>query len=147
MDATELQIIAALRANARTSLLALAKELRMPHSTVHDKARRQRGKAIIRHTTLLDFAQLGYARAYLAIKTTPDGRKRTQEYLSGHRRMNNLHTINSGYDFLAEVIGKDTKEIEDIVGALRALPDVSEVQKFTILNDIASEQFVPGRKP
>ena len=146
MDENELKMVRALRENARTSLLALAKQLGMPASTVHKKVQRYQGNIILKHTTLLDFARLGYSRVYVAIKTTTIGRPHVQAYLAGHRGVNNLHKINSGYDFLAEIIGTDVKQIEDYLSALRLIPGVVDVQKFTIIEDVMRETFHGGTK-
>jgi len=143
VDEKEMQLLAALRKDARTSLLALSKELNMPASTVHDKVRRYSGDIVLKHTALLDFKKLGFERACLAIKTTPSGRQRVQDYISKHPKTNNLHKINSGFDFLAEIIGNDQKEIEDFVSALKLIMGVLEVQRYTIIEDIQREAF-PG---
>ncbi len=141
VDENEFRLLSALRKNARTSLLALARELNMPASTVHDKVKRYHGNIIHKSTALLDFAKLGYTRACFAIKTTPTGRDRVREYLEQHMAINNLHKINSGYDFLAEFIGKDLKEIEDFAEEMHQLPGVLQVQKYTIIGDLMRETF------
>ena len=146
MDENEKKLVRALRENARTSLLALAKQLGMPPSTVHEKVQRYHGNIILKHTTLLDFAKLGYTRVCLAIKTTPNGRPRVQAFLAGHNGVNNLHKINSGYDYMAEIIGKDLKEIEDSITALREIPGVIEIQRYTIVEDLMRETFHGGTK-
>jgi DNA-binding Lrp family transcriptional regulator len=143
VDENERKMLAELRKNARTSLLALARQLNMPASTVHDKVRRYNGSIVIKHTTLLDFGKLGYSRALFAIKANPSGRDRLQAYLASHWGMNNLHKINSGYDFLAEYIGRDQKEIEDFAAALTNLPEVIEMQRFVIIDDVTRERFMP----
>lgn len=139
-----MRLLAALRKNARTSLLALAHHLNMPASTVHEKVRRYHGGIVIKSTALLDFAKLGYSRAYLAIKATPESRHSIQAYLASHWGMNNLHKINSGYDFLAEFIGEDPKEIEDFTAAVKLLPGVVEVKAFTVISDVVRESFATG---
>ena len=141
VDEIELKVLAALRRNARTSLLALARKLNIPSSTIHQKMHRHEGNIVIKHTTLLDFNKLGYFRALFAIKTTPGVRDAVQAYLESHWGVNNVHKIDSGYDFLAEYVGKDQKEIEDFTDAVKCRPGVMEVLRFTIIRDIAREIF------
>ncbi len=141
MNEHERNLLKALRENSRTSLLALAKQLGMPASTVHQKVQRYQKNVILKHTTLLDFGKLGYSRAYVAIKTTANGRQRVHEYLASHLGVNNLHTINSGYDFLVEFIGKDIKQLEDYLAALKLIPGVVETHKFNIIEDLGRETF------
>jgi len=144
VEENERNLLKALRENSRTSLLALAKQLGMPASTVHQKVQRYHGNIIQKHTTLLDFGKLGYTRALFAIKAKPNGRDRLQTYLASRWGMNNLHKINSGYDFLAEFVGTDLKVIEDFEAALKLLPDVAGVQRFNIIEDISRETFMVG---
>lgn len=141
MDENEMQLLSALRKDARTSLLALSRKLDMPASTVHDKVRRYNGSIVLKHTTLLDFRKLGFERACLAVRTTPSGRQRVQEFLSKHPKLNNLHKIDSGFDFLAEIVGTDQKDIEDFISALKLVMGVLEVQKFCIIEDLKREEF------
>ena len=141
MNQNEMQLLAALRKDARTSLLALSKELNMPASTVHDKVRRYNGSIVLKHTSLLDFKKLGFERACLAVRTTPSGRQRVQEYLSKHPKLNNLHKVDSGFDFLAEIVANDQKDVEDFISALKLVMGVLEIQKFTIIEDLKREEF------
>lgn len=131
-----------MRQNAHASLLALAKQLGMPASTIHAKARRYHGSIIIKQTVLLDFAKLGYSRTYLAIKTSPAGRCDVQALLAIHRGVNNLQKINSGFDFLAEIIAKNPKELEDFVAEIQDIPGVIGIQRFAIIEDIIRESFM-----
>lgn len=142
MDEIEFKLLAALRKNARTSLLALARELNLPPSSVHEKVRRYTGNIVIKHTSLLDFEKLGYCRALFAIKANPSGRNYLQAYLASYREVNNMHRINSGYDLLVEYIGRDQKEIEDFMVEIKGLPEVIEVQRFTIIDDVMRENFM-----
>jgi DNA-binding Lrp family transcriptional regulator len=144
LSAADDRLLAALRKNARTSLLRLAKELGIPHSTVHSRVRKYHGKAIIKSTALLNFTTLGYARACIAIKASPVARKATCAAIMHYWGLNNLQKLNSGYDYLAEIIGNNAKELEDFVTKLKEIPGVIDVQKFTIMEDVAREVFTPG---
>ena len=143
VDENEMRLLAALRKNARASLLGLSKELGMPSSTLHDKVHRYEGSTIIKHTTLLDFSKLGYSRSYFAIRTLPSGRQRVQAFLEGCGWVNNLHKIDSGFDFLAEIIS-DQKGIEDLDTALRSMSEVIDLKRFSILEDVKREEFKLG---
>jgi DNA-binding Lrp family transcriptional regulator len=146
VDEKELALLAVLRENARASLLEVAKKIGMPVSTAHDKVHRYHGKVIVKHTALLNFEKLGLTRACIAVKTTETSRPRVQGFLSSHRGVNNLHKINSGYDFMAEIVGTDEKEIEDFTNELKTVPGVLDTVKFTIVEDILREEFVMGAK-
>lgn len=142
MDEIERRLLSAIRENSRTSLLSLAKQLNVPAATVHNKVKRHQGKLIQKCTALLDFTKLGYTRAWLAIKTTPEGRSNLSGHLENHTAINNLHKINSGFDFLAEIIAKDVKEIEDFTTKLRAMPEVLMIHKYVIICDLKREEFI-----
>ena len=141
----ELQLLQELRQNSRVSLLEVSRQLNMPKSTVHEKVKRLYGSVIIKHTTLLDFSKLGYCRQWLAVKTTPHARHIAQAFLEEHRGVNNLYKINSGFDFLAEIVCQDLKEIEDFAASLKKVTGVNDVLQFSIVQDMKREEFGVGK--
>ena len=142
-DKQDLQMIAALRKNARTSLAKISKDINVSKSTIFDRIKRHERSLIHKHTSLVDFRMLGYAaRIFIALKTTIEKRKELQEYFAGSKNINNLFIINGNFDFFAEAIFKDAKEMEDFLQELKLKYQISAMQTHTVVNDIKRESFL-----
>lgn len=143
IDKKEMQVIAALRKNSRTSLAKISKEINVSKSTVFDRIKRQEKKLIQKHTSLIDFQRLGYAaRIFIAIKTDIEHRKELQKYFTAHKNINNLFVINGGFDFFADAVFKDAKEMEDFLHELKIKHPIKDMQTHTIIQDIKREAFL-----
>lgn len=143
IDKKEMQVIAALRKNSRTSLAKISKEINISKSTIFDRLKRYERDLIQKHTSLIDFRQLGYnARAFIAIKTEIEKRKELQEHLAEHKNVNNLYVINGGLDFFADTVFKDAKEMEDFLHELKLKYPILDMQTHTIVDDIKREAFL-----
>ena len=69
-------ILNELRKNARVSLLEVAKKTNIPLSTVYDKVRNYEGEIIKKHTSIIDFQNLGYhARRIIALKVKKENKE------------------------------------------------------------------------
>ena len=60
MKTKDMQILCHLRQDARMPLTKMSKKTHIPVSTIFDKIKTYENNLIVRHTTLIDFGQLGY---------------------------------------------------------------------------------------
>ena len=140
---TDIKIIAALRQNARETLTNLSKSIKVPISTLYDRLKSHESSIITKHTTLLDFAKLGFnCRANIMLKTGRDNREKLGSYLKAHPTINNLYKINNGYDFLAEGIFTNVKELEDFLEELEGKFPLEEKRTHYVIEDIKREEFM-----
>ena len=139
----DMQIIANLRQNSRMSLTKMSRKTAIPVSTIFDKLKVYEGKLIQKHTSLLDFAKLGYnTRANITLKTNKDKREELKQFLTKHQNINSVYKINNGYDFLAEAVFKNIRELEDFLELLEEKFDVTERNVYYIIEDIKREAFM-----
>ncbi|PIN70445.1 hypothetical protein COV94_01645 [Candidatus Woesearchaeota archaeon CG11_big_fil_rev_8_21_14_0_20_57_5] len=139
----DLLIISNLRTNARESLTNLSKKVDMPISTIFDRLRMHEGTLIKRHTSLIDFNQLGYfARAHIVLKVRKDDRDIAREHLNKSLCVNSVYKINNNYDFLVEGIFRNVKELEDFVEDLEERFTTQDIQVYYIIEDIKQEGFM-----
>jgi len=139
----EMQMLAALRRNSRTSLTRISKEINVSKSTIFDRLKRHEGGLIQKHTSLIDFRKLGYnARIFIAIKTSIENRNDLQEYFAEHRNVNSLFIINGGFDFFVDAVFKDAKDMEDFLHELRTRNHIQKLQTHTVITDIKLESFL-----
>ncbi|MEA3514586.1 MAG: Lrp/AsnC ligand binding domain-containing protein [Nanoarchaeota archaeon] len=138
---SEMQIITALRKNARESLTKISRKTGIPVSTIFDKIKEN--PLITKSTCLLDFNQIGFnTRAKVTIRVERETREELRKYLNNHQNVNSLYKINSGYDFLIELVFRNIKELEDFMEKIRDKFKIIEDNVFYILEDIKREDFM-----
>jgi DNA-binding Lrp family transcriptional regulator len=143
MKRADLLFLTFLRQDARQTLTAISKKTRIPISTLYDKLRQQEKSLIMKHTTLIDFSKLGYnCRAKIMLSIDKDGRDRLRSYLKEHPSINSLFKINNGFDFLAEGIFENVKELEDFIESLEASFKLVEKKVFYVIEDVKRECFM-----
>lgn len=136
-------ILNELRKNARVSLLEVAKKTNIPLSTLYDKIKNYDKGPIKRHTILIDFPILGYhARKLIALKIAKESRQNIQNYLAKHPNVNSLYRINSGFDYLAEIIANNSMEIQEIVEEIEAQKGILGKKCFDVIDELKKEEFV-----
>jgi Lrp/AsnC family transcriptional regulator, leucine-responsive regulatory protein len=143
MNSKDLLILAHLRNDARITLTNLSKKTNIPISTIYDRLKMQEEGFIQKHTTLIDFAKLGYnTRANITLKVDREQREAIKEYLIKHQNVNSVYKINSGYDFLIETVFKNIKDLEDFMEILDQKFKITDSQTHYIINDIKREAFM-----
>jgi DNA-binding Lrp family transcriptional regulator len=141
---SDLKLIAYLRKNARQTLTEISKKTRIPISTLYDKLRLHEKSIILKHTTLLDFARLGFnCRANILLKAEREERDKLGGYLKAHPAINNLYKINNGFDFLAEGVFANVKELEDFIDVLEKNFPINEKKTHYVIEDMKREEFMP----
>lgn len=140
---SDLKFISELRQNSRETLTNISKRIKIPISTLYDKLKNQQGDIITKHTTLLDFTKLGYnCRANILLKTSREERDKLSNYLKVHPCINNLFKINNGYDFMAEGIFDNVKEMEDFIEEIETNFRLEEKKTHHIIDEIKREEFL-----
>jgi DNA-binding Lrp family transcriptional regulator len=121
----------------------MARKTGIPISTLYDKLKMSEKNYIKKHASLLDFQKLGFTcHAQVILKVDRDKRDSTREYLLKNERINALMKINNGYDFLAEVICANMRELEEFLEQLDQKCKILEKQVFYIIEEIAREKFL-----
>jgi DNA-binding Lrp family transcriptional regulator len=137
----DLLIIANLRNNARMPLTKLSKNTHIPVSTIFDRLKIN--DIIVKHTSLIDFAKLGYkVRAQIAFKVDIEDKETLKEHLMKHGSCNSVLKINNGYDFMIEGVFREIKEMEDFLEELEQKFKILEKTTFYIIEDLKKEAFM-----
>lgn len=141
---SDLKFISHLRKNSRQTLTSISKKTNIPISTLYDKLKLHEGSVILKHTTLLDFAKLGFnCRANILLKTSREHRDKLGSYLKAHPVINNLYKINNGFDFFAEGIFCHVKDLEDFLEELEKNFPLEEKRTHYVIEDLKREEFMP----
>jgi len=143
----DLLIVSNLRKNARETLTNMSRATHIPISTIYDKLRLHEGGLIKKHTCLLDYNKLGYStRANVLLRVDKEHREGLKEYLVKHVNVNSVSKINNNYDFMAEMVFREIKELEDFLESIEDKFKVKSKQVFYVIEDLKREAFLsePG---
>lgn len=142
MKRKDLLLISNLRNNARETLTNMSKKIKMPISTIFDRLRTHQKGIIEKHTTLINFGELGFStRATITVKVGKKQRDDLRKHLETHLNVNSVYKINNGYDFLVEVVFKGLKEMEEFIESLEEDYRI-KTQVYYIIEDIKRESFL-----
>lgn len=143
MNQKDLQIIANLRTDARMPLTKMSKKTGIPVSTIFDRLKMNESDLIVKHTSLLDFAKLGYnTRANITLKVDRDDKEALKAFLVKHQSVNSVYKINNGFDFMVEGIFKQIKDMEEFIDDLEKRFKIQDKKSFFIIEDLKKEAFL-----
>lgn len=137
------KIINELRKNSRSSLKEVAQKLNLPSSTVHDKVNRYFGKVIHKHTSLLNFQEMGYqTHLFLAFKTKRVNRNELEKHLRQSRNTNTLYQVNDQFDYLVEAVFKNQKEAQDFIDEVKERFVIESFYVHNVISNLKKEEFL-----
>lgn len=143
MKKKDILIISALRKDARRSLTALSKEIKVPISTIHDKIKNFKGRLIKKHTTIIDFPSMGYnTRANILIKIPKENREEIKNHLMKCSHVNSLFKINNGYDYMIDFVFRHIKDMEDYMESFEKKFNIENKKVHYIIEDLKNEGFM-----
>ena len=132
-----------LRQNSRQTLTNISKKTKIPISTLYEKLKNHEKSFILKHTTLIDFNKLGYhCKAKIMLSLPKDDRDRIRGFLKEHSQVNSLFKINNGYDFLAEGVFENVKDLEDFIEELEEKFNIRDKKVFYVIEDVKRESFL-----
>ncbi|MGM5487849.1 MAG: Lrp/AsnC family transcriptional regulator [Nanobdellota archaeon] len=143
MNKKDMLIVTCLRNNARESLTNMSKKLKIPVSTIYERLRQNGGGLIKKHTSLIDFNELGYSlRANIMLKVNRSCREEIKEYLLKHFQVNSLYRINNGFDYLCEGVFRHLKEFEEFLEKVEEKFTIEKVDVHYVIDDLKRESFM-----
>jgi len=119
MDEKSVEILKKLKQDSSKSVKRLAKELKLPRSTVYDKIIKMRDAGIIKQFTVVpDYEKLGTPlTVFILVKYASTGRSKQRNIASKIAKLPGVyevHLIAGQWDLLVKARGKDMKEIGKI---------------------------------
>ncbi|MEM4239682.1 MAG: Lrp/AsnC family transcriptional regulator [Candidatus Woesearchaeota archaeon] len=136
-------ITACLRHNARMKLTDMSRMTGIPVSTLFDRTRFPASLGITRFSALLDFHKLGFGTcATVLLKAMKPRRDKLRQHLLLSSHVNSLSRINNGYDFIAECIFRNMKELEEFCEKLEQNYGVREKQVHFVIEELKREGFL-----
>src|SRR5208282_3638283 len=123
MDSTDRQLISLLRDNARMSVAAIAKALRVARGTVQNRlARLEHDGVIAGYTVRLKLpAEDQRIRALMTVAVEGNRTDEVLRALRGDRAVCARHTTNGRWDIVAELRTESLEAVDRVLGRIRLI--------------------------
>jgi len=123
LDEKDQKILMILQDDGRESLTNIAKNVGLSIDSVFNRVKELQKKGVFTAGIFIDPRVIGFQLIIdVRIKLhniTPEMKDRFIKHLISHNRVTNLFSITGKYDFLCTIIAKETKELEEIITAIR----------------------------
>ena len=135
----ELQILAMLRSNSKTTITNMSRRLKKPSLHVASVLQSLE-RFVLKHTCLLDFEALGFKHhAFIFVRNKPG----VLEFLANHPNVNQL-MVSSDNIVLCQAVFKDFESLLSLENALQSIANSSvkslHIDKALLLENIFSQQ-------
>ena len=130
MDDTDRQLIAQLRRDARTSIAALAKRLKVSRGTVTNRIKRLEDSGVIVGYTVRvrpDLLQSAI-KAWMSIAVDGNQTRAVIASLLGEPNVATLHDTNGRWDLLAELRAENLQELAKVLERIRLVKGISNTE-------------------
>ncbi|AUH51660.1 AsnC family transcriptional regulator [Chromobacterium sp. ATCC 53434] len=136
MNDTDRQLLALLRDDARMSVTALARKLRVSRATVQNRiARLEGGGIIVGYTVRLKpEAEAHRIRAWMGIAVDGNKAAAVMQALRGDPNVHTLHSTNGRWDILAELRADSLEQFDRVLGRVRLIPGIAASETSILLS-------------
>ncbi len=138
-------ILAELKKNARKSTKAIAKSIKIPRVTVHDRINKMVEKGIIKSFNVtIDYKKIGFSSGvfiFVSFLPNPDvSQRELAKRIAKLPGVYEVHIISGEYDLLLKVRGKSLEDIGKlVVDQLRQLKGVGKTVTFACFETVKEE--------
>ncbi|WP_118185464.1 Lrp/AsnC family transcriptional regulator [Paraburkholderia phosphatilytica] len=136
LDDVDRQLIALLRDNARSSVVTLAKQLRVARATVQNRLTRlEMSGVIVGYTIRLKPAvEKHRIRALMSIVVEGNRAAEIVKVLRGHPNVAKIHSTNGRWDLVAELQADSLENFDRVLGAIRLIDGIVNTETSILLS-------------
>lgn len=136
LDDTDRELIGLLRDDARLSVVALAKKLRVARATVQNRiARLEKSGTIVGYTVKLRPNAEGHRiRAIMSIAVEGNRTAEIRRELSGHPNVIALHSTNGRWDLIAELRADTLEAFDKVLNVIRLTDGIATTETSILLS-------------
>ena len=136
MDDTDRQLLALLRANARSSVAALAKALRVSRGTVQNRiAKLEASGTIVGYTVRLKPQAEGHRiAALMTIAVEGNKAEAVMRSLRGDPAVEALHSTNGRWDIVAELRAESLEAFDRVLSRIRLVEGIASTETSLLLS-------------
>ena len=140
-------LVSELRKNGKKSILNIAKENKIPKSTMFVTLKHLEKNKVLEQKVLINFEKIGYGiKIFYLIKTNMKHRTNFRFYLIDKKNINSLYELGLGSDFLFEAIFKNFKEVHEFEKEFEKKFEILEKQIFNVIENVKIESFLNDKK-
>ncbi|NNC76677.1 MAG: Lrp/AsnC family transcriptional regulator [Woeseiaceae bacterium] len=136
LDATDQGLLSMLRADARASVVDLAKKLGVSRATVQNRMRRLESDGVIAGYTVsvADEIEKPSVRALMSIRAQSADEAKVIAKLRGNPHVSAVHHTTGRWDLIAEIQTDSLASFNQIVGTLRLIDGVTATETNLLLD-------------
>jgi DNA-binding Lrp family transcriptional regulator len=140
LDDLDRQIVAAMRANGRLSMRALAADLHISRANAYARLDRlERSGVIIGYSAIVDPQKYGYGLScYVFLKITQQSWKKVRNQVLSIPEVDHAALMSGEHDIMLLVRTRDAASLRDLVlTRLQGMPEVSGTQTVLIFDELS----------
>ncbi|MFL6660791.1 MAG: Lrp/AsnC family transcriptional regulator [Rhizobacter sp.] len=136
LDATDRELLALLRENARAATADLARKLKLSRTTVQSRMERlQRQRVIAGYTIVVpDELEASLVRAHVLITLVPKQSGPIEQALRKIPEVRVLHSVSGPFDLIAIVAATSIGELDALIDRIGALDGVERTTSAIVLS-------------
>jgi DNA-binding Lrp family transcriptional regulator len=136
MDDIDRQLISLLRDDARLSVVAIAKKLRVARATVQNRLTKLEadGTIVGYSVRLRPEAEAHRIRAMMSIEVEGHHGEAVRRLLRGHPNVVALHTTNGRWDLIAELRTDTLEAFDKVLNSIRGTQGISNTETSILLS-------------
>lgn len=140
IDDLDHRLIAILRANSRTPVAVLARELGINRSTVTARIDRLVDSGVIEGFTvrLSNDVDRDAIRGVTTVVTEPNHGQDVVRELRGYPEVERLHSTTGAWDLVVQVRCRNLSEFDLVLERIRAIPGVRDTQTNLLFNSLTT---------
>ena len=138
----DISLLRYLRNNSRATLTEIARHTKIPISTLYDRLKIHEKGLILKHTSLIDFAKMGYdTKVQLLLKAPLEHRERLRAFLTQDERINSVFRTTNNYDFIAEGLFTQPAEAHEFIEQIEKQFELKDINTLFVVEDLKREGF------
>ena len=145
-DSVDLQLIRALQADAKASLVKLGREVGMSAPSVMERIRKlEQARIITGYSALVDARRVGLdVTAFIGVSVDYPGRiDAFEQWVAQEPRVLECHHVTGGVTLLLKVKCASTEGLEDLISAMRSKLSVERTETMVVLSTSAERVALP----
>lgn len=140
LDDLDHRLIAVLRANSRTPVAVLSRELGVNRSTVTARIDRLVHSGVIEGFTLRlsNDVDRDVVRGVTTVVTAPNQGQSVVREIRGYPEVERLHSTTGAWDLVVQLRCRSLSEFDAVLERIRALPGVRDTQTSLLFNSLTA---------
>ncbi|CAB3807643.1 Regulatory protein AsnC [Paraburkholderia ultramafica] len=136
LDDVDRQLLSLLRDDARMSVVALARQLRVSRATVQNRLTRlEQDGVIVGYTVRVKpAAEAHRIRALMSIAVEGNRATDVLKVLRGHPNVATIHSTNGRWDLIAELRADTLENFDRVLGAIRLIDGIATTETSILLS-------------